>query len=207
MYGTSWRIGDGANVSVRPDSWLTDVINLRPMSDIPEGMEELRVQHLLLNDDSSWNVALTHSMFNERDRALIHRTLISLFSSKDQLFWAAERSGHYSIKSAYYFLAQEASTDIPSCLSNSNWERVWKLFLPSRIKYILWKCAVRILPTKDRLLSRHVALNDELCELYRCETETIVQAIVGCDRARDVWELYLAQGLPVFIANMDQWWS
>lgn len=66
--------------------------------------------------------------------------------------------------------------------------------MPHRIKNFFWKCVVSILPTKDRLLSRYVPLNDDLYDLCRGERETCFHVIIGCDFARDVLEFYLEEG-------------
>lgn len=102
-------------------------------------------------------------------------------------------------------LADEVSSNMPSNFHESQWEKAWTLFVLARMKIFLWKCAVGILPTKTTLLKKHVQMQDVVCDLCREEEETIFHAIVSCSCARDVWELYLAEGWPLSITSLDQW--
>lgn len=167
------------------DNWLSDIANPRLTTPSPEWLEHGKVSQLLCNGHE-WNYEVVNRASNERDRALIFNIPLSISLRRDSLYWALEKDGIYLVKSAYYMLAEEVSTDLQPNFECADWAKLWQLHIPARMKQFLWKCATGVLPTKTRLQSRHVPLQDDFCELCREENETVYHAIIGCRCARDI---------------------
>lgn len=78
--------------------------------------------------------------------------------------------------------------------------------LPARIGIFLWKVAMNCLPTKTRLIERHVPI-DDLCSLCGEGMENSYHALVSCSFALDVWNEFYGNGWPANIMNISDWWS
>ncbi|CAN1187196.1 Putative ribonuclease H protein At1g65750 [Linum perenne] len=99
----------------------------------------------------------------------------------DDWVWGLEKSGVFSIKSAYNLICH--STAIPG---SDLWKAVWKWEGPNRIKHFLW------LATKDKLLTnegrRQRGLSsDAACKWCRTAAETIVHVLRDCDFTNSTW--------------------
>lgn len=59
---------------------------------------------LLCADRKCWDVDLIRDVFNERDQQCILNTKPEEEMSQDMTYWQLEKTGVYSVKSAYKFL-------------------------------------------------------------------------------------------------------
>ena len=64
---------------------------------------------------------------------------------------------------------------------------VWKSSTTPRIKFFLWLCVHRSIPTRDVLGSRGFDLNIT-CELCGQAPESILHCLRDCEKARSVWK-------------------
>lgn len=101
---------------------------------------------LLSNNNQDWNREVVNDIFHERDLLPL-----SISPRKDSLYWGLETKGFYTVKPAYYMLAETSSNNMVSNFVVPEWSKLWCLHVPARMKHFLWKCAVNMLPTKTRL--------------------------------------------------------
>lgn len=62
------------------------------------------------------------------------------------------------------------------------WRKLWNLKVPLKVKHFLWRAASGILPTKEQLISKKVAINN-LCPVCNISQETTFHLLVSCDFA------------------------
>ncbi|CAN1166153.1 Putative ribonuclease H protein At1g65750 [Linum perenne] len=99
----------------------------------------------------------------------------------DDWVWGLEKSGLFSIKSAYNLICQTNSLPISNL-----WKGVWKWRGPNRIKHFLWLAA------KDKLLTnegrcRRGLSDEETCRWCDTETESILHVLRDCRFAKATW--------------------
>ncbi|XP_060972137.1 uncharacterized protein LOC133038104 [Cannabis sativa] len=139
------------------------------------------------SEDVAWDVDLVRDLFNDRDANLILSIPLSLSRRVDVWFWCWEKTGHFSVKSTYKQL--QLSKNGESQQSNSViWKGIWKLYVPPKVKDLVWRAASDCLPTKTRLRSRHVQV-DNGCPRCANHAETPYHCLVDCPFANSCWEL------------------
>ena len=58
--------------------------------------------------------------------------------------------------------------------------------MPGKVKNLIWRAAVNVLPTADNLIRRRVEVIPT-CSLCNAYNETITHALVDCDFAKSCW--------------------
>ncbi|KAM7272750.1 hypothetical protein ACFE04_027413 [Oxalis oulophora] len=71
---------------------------------------------------------------------------------------------------------------------NFDWQKLWGLSIPPKIKNFLWRVIHDVLPSKCRLAQKGVSL-DPMCT-FCPEPEDTLHVLLLCDRARAVWSLW-----------------
>ncbi|RHN48105.1 hypothetical protein MtrunA17_Chr7g0260151 [Medicago truncatula] len=100
-----------------------------------------------------WNWGLIDGMFNERDKGEICKLTITMATEEDKLIWKFNNRGNYTVKSAYRY-AMETLIDNEEYRVPGEWEKMWKLRFPQRVKVFLWSAqiAVHIVRTITRMI-------------------------------------------------------
>lgn len=124
------------------------------------GIEHYRVKDLWDDNTRDWRRSLIHQLFNNEEAALITSMARFQVTEDDQLTWWRSRSGCYSVQSAYYTITEELF-DSSHLRVPGPWMSIWKLQVPRKIKFFLWRAARGCLPTGNNLLFCHV-----MCEKY-----------------------------------------
>ena len=106
------------------------------------------------------------------------------------LIWPLTTNGEYSVQSAYHFLVAAEDSLAPSSSSLVHdhyvWKKIWKMKVPNKIQYFIWRAAKDSLPIKVNLKARHV-LVDDVCEGCGDYSESTLHFLWLCDQARVVW--------------------
>ena len=74
----------------------------------------------------------------------------------------------------------------PEEAPDTNWKALWKLKLHDRSKFLIWRIATGILPTKANLAAR-LGYGDIQCCLCQEESETLDHLFFSCPTARAIW--------------------
>lgn len=181
--GARWRVGDGSSINICGEPWLLDAQYPFVSTHIP-WLQDKQVSSLMVPGSCCWDDELIHDIFNERDAELIRKISLNVERTRDTRFWALEKSGLFTVKSAYRSLQSEGDDDPESHLDL--WKHLWKLKIPLKVKDLLWRAASKCLPTKVNLRLRHVPV-DGLCPRCSVEPETTLHCLVGCAFAQSCW--------------------
>ncbi|CAH9084823.1 unnamed protein product [Cuscuta epithymum] len=118
---------------------------------------------------------------------------------KDELIWAANKNGKYSVRSCYQMLS-------PHVENRQAWTRVWKLNLPPKMKTFFWQVCTDCLPSKERLLQRRVSVWP-VCSTCGVDRESTLHVFQDCVLAKEVWwsqnKSFLQVGATTFAAWAD----
>lgn len=109
---------------------------------------------------------------------------------EDALYWLPEKSGHYSVKSAYKLFLQldgqgggESSREKSI---NSFWKCLWHLKIPKKIKNLGWKACLENLPTYINLRKKKIMLDDK-CVFCNQTSEDAAHVLFYCSDVFNAW--------------------
>ncbi|CAN1783725.1 hypothetical protein LINPERHAP1_LOCUS16372 [Linum perenne] len=82
---------------------------------------------------------------------------------------------------------------------SGQWNVLWKMQIPPKVKHFLWRVTRRILPLRSNLIRRRIPVPPE-CGLCNSEQEDEFHLFLHCPKAKDVWR---AADLLEKIASID----
>lgn len=115
-----------------------------------------------------------------------------------------EKNGIYSVKSEYKNLLR--SRDSTPFLGSINWNLIWKLRLPAKVRNFVWRALTSSLPTMKVLLSKRVD-GFEACPICHNEAEDDFHALVSCPYARAVWSITSLGSSLASSRTLIEWWN
>lgn len=163
--GTCWCIGSGHTINVLGSPWLCGSNSFLNVNDAAAGVENLEVKDLWLPRQNVWNENLIHLLFSYDQVENIFKTPLFNSIEQDKWIWTHNSTGLYSVKSGYY-LAMNTLVDSSHLKSEGEWNLIWNLHAPPRVKLLLWRVCRNALPSHEQLRARNVNCSS-LC--IRCE--------------------------------------
>jgi hypothetical protein len=145
------------------------------------------------------DIAHTHTLYSESPQ---NRNRLPTYSQgqpsrtmeEDILAWAHERSGCYSVHSAYRLLKKEETRRAQEKASRGGtsggdqwWKALKKIEVPPKVRIFWWRVINNFLPSKAELKRRHV-IKESHCEVCGYAAEDLFHIIVECPWARRFWE-------------------
>lgn len=109
-------IGDGTEIKVWQDSWISTSAHCIPFGPIKEGDSDLRVFDLLVRGTCEWNKDMVTSILPDFAED-IFKLKPSKTGARDSYIWYASNSGHYSTKSGYAAAMSDRSQNSSMVLS------------------------------------------------------------------------------------------
>ena len=189
--GYIWRVGDGTQINIWEDNWIPGSHNMKIQT--PRGNNiATRVDDLINPVDSTWDADLVQSIFWGVDASRILQIPITS-GREDCVAWHYNRSGLFSVKSAYHGKWQRtfgARLNMAQGGSVSNvkvWKNLWKLQVPGKVKIFGWRALQGLIPCRAILANKHI-INEGGCPLCRNGAEDIKHIMFTCDRVRAVWK-------------------
>ncbi|VFQ67010.1 unnamed protein product [Cuscuta campestris] len=179
------------------------------------GRQDIRKVADLIKD-GVWDWQTIDSIFEVRDRRLIQAIPLSHSAQVDKLIWARDRSGLYSVKSAYRMLTWDESVvnDSTHNSSKSVWRKLWRVHTTPTIRNLIWRAANNILPVLDNLARKEMPIQNT-CPLCQSSEETVLHLFVSCSFARQtrndrVWRGRNSAPIGTWLkakAHFEEWWS
>jgi ribonuclease HI len=162
----------------------------------PDGTLPLeKVSDLIIAGSGTWNVDVVRNNFLAPDADAILNIPLRANGGEDFLAWSLEKTGIYSVKTAYRalmirkeHLALEEGTVMGTSTAEENtWKSLWKLRVLPKIRVFWWRVLRGILPDSVTLKRRHIK------EIGRCEIclgseEDLMHALISCSHAQRFWE-------------------
>jgi hypothetical protein len=164
------------------DPWLRGNDERWIPSPQPEGVYELFVSDLMVNNYKSWNTAKVRMLFPDQVAERILATPLIGSVYEDKLVWEGEQNGCYSVKSGYK-LAMQGIIRSDKFHVAGNWKEIWKAHAPHKARHLLWRLCRGCLPTRCRLLTRNVECEIH-CPVCEEEAEDDVHTFFTCASAR-----------------------
>lgn len=102
LNGLKWRIGNGLQVRIWEDNWISTAQEHGLSTPVEAGKENWTVSKLIDPVNKCWNNTLVKEMFNAVDVNSILSIPISQRLPNDDLIWNFTKNGSYSVKSGYW---------------------------------------------------------------------------------------------------------
>lgn len=197
--GCRWRVGNGQQINILNGSWIPRPTTFKPISP-PNLPKEASVAELI-DDNNCWKEELIYQYFGKDDAEIIVHIPLPRQQNGDTLIWHYDKRGNYLVRSGYQLALKQKHQDIPSC-SNQNpsqWNIIWKLMVPEKVKIFLWRAAKNLLPTAENLRKKRV-MQEATCPICKNEIESTAHALLFCKFARKVWR-YSSLGIDLKAEN------
>ncbi|XP_062118364.1 uncharacterized protein LOC133831980 [Humulus lupulus] len=140
-------------------------------------------------DRREWDEYAFKDLFGDRDALLILSIPLSSNIYDDSWIWDGEKSGLYSIKSAYHGIKRDKEGNEGEDHSGF-WRQLWRLKVPHKVKNLLWRVVLGCLPTKSQLHLKHVTI-DMYCPSCNMVVESIYHNLVSYSFSQDVWGILI----------------
>lgn len=197
-----WRIENGENLQIYNTSWIPRPETFKILSQ-PTLPKEAKVSWLI-NEEHKWNENLIRQHFIPEDVKRIVQISLPVCPEPDQLLRAYDRHGLYSVKSGYQVALRLKFPNYPSTSKTSmtEWNMIWKLQIPTKIKIFMWRAAQNLLPTVENLWKKKVVQNP-LCQRCSCKGENVFHALVECKASQKMSKLTKFEEDLKHLANQD----
>jgi hypothetical protein len=148
-----------------------------------------------------WRIDLLNQYFMPLDIAEILKIKPSPRLLHDQLAWAPEKHGLFTVRSAYglsmdisWRSRTESSSSVPDG-RRKIWDLIWKSDTPPKVQHFAWRLTTDSLPTWRNKFKRTLEVTDQ-CPLCGMEAEDNFHPFVRCTLAKLLWE-YMAEKWPI----------
>lgn len=108
----------------------------------------------LMTSEGTCDEELVQDIFHTND---VHRIMSIPISpiQCDSWFWKGDLRSMYTVKHGYHLLTRALLTQESSVMF-VEWNRLWSLLVPPRIKNLVWRCMCNILPVREVLKLKRV---------------------------------------------------
>lgn len=137
--GIIWRVGDGRQIRIWRDPWIPREFSHKVIS--RRGRCRLHwVADLLNSEGCDWDYNKLHGLFCPTDVDVISRIRLPARRSEDFIAWHPEKTGIFSVRSAYNLaLMEQFREDAVSSSSNPMgdrklWSNLWGCDAPPKVK-------------------------------------------------------------------------
>ncbi|CAN1346301.1 hypothetical protein LINPERPRIM_LOCUS40719 [Linum perenne] len=96
-----------------------------------QGLENLRVNDLLIPELPQWDVGLIEELFNQRDAEAILKIHLRRLDRTDGIIWHLGKTGSYTVRSGYRWWLENVS-NINSHRQEGEWRKLWSVATPPR---------------------------------------------------------------------------
>jgi hypothetical protein len=192
--GLVWRVGTGENVNIWNDPWMPVGFTRRPIT--PRGNSILtKVVELIDPGTGWWDEQLVNDLFWPEDAATILATQVDE-NLEDWPTWHFDSKGLFSVKSAYKLAVQirekEKCRDASGSSLNTShadtlqWEKIWNMEVPNKIKMFVWRLAHNSLPVRCNIRRRGME-SDNLCPMCNRFDEDCGHLFLKCKGVKECW--------------------
>ena len=204
MKGARWRVGSGEAISVWNDAWLSSTTHPRIEAQVVLGFEDLKVFALIDPAMKKWDLSMLNGLFTTQEVELISSIPLCPNVVEDVVVWPFTPSGNYTVRSGTRFLTTDQAPYQPvvtAQLENEVWTLIWSLNVQSKVRNFLWRSCHNAIPVKQNLKRRHI-LYEDVCELCKLESKSVVHALWDCSQLSQVWD-----SIPSFSFRQTQAFS
>lgn len=193
--GMQWKIGNGKAVNIWQDSWIPNETGRRVVSAQSNCYTLKTVSELIDHQSKCWNFTLVTQIFQLWEAWQILKIPVYQQGCKDTRIWKADKSGKFTVSSAYKLACTIHSESAAPAEANRTreekskmWKLLWQLNIKAKLKHFLWRCVHNWLATGEALKGRGMDIDDR-CKRCGLETETREHLMFHCPESELIWKL------------------
>ncbi|XP_023878292.2 uncharacterized protein LOC111990734 [Quercus suber] len=192
--GTRWSVGNGRRIHIWDDRWLPMPTTYKVISPQGDYGDFPMMSSLIDNDTRWWKVDVINATFLPHEASTILKIPLNYNLLDDCLIWMGNKSGEFTVKSAYHIVSGivDSFEEGESTSSNSwtlLWKRIWQQKVPPKLKNFAWRICVNGLPTMQNLNHRGIHCS-RFCLLCDKAIESTTHALLHYDHARMTWAFW-----------------
>ena len=130
------------------------------------------------------------SIFIPSKAQLIKSIPVYLSAQRDFLVWPHSRTGMYQVRSRYHLLCESQGNEVASSSDTDGqrkfWKSLWKLNIPNKVKFFLWRACTDSIPTMLNLCKQKI-VPSLACNHCHVGEETVLHALWSCEAVCSVW--------------------
>lgn len=176
--GIRWRVGSGRHIYIDQDPWINRTSKRTPFF-TPNALKGASVS-TLMTPSGLWDEGFIRRMFWPNDAEDILNIRLASSPTKDEIIWAPDSKGIFSIKSTYHLETniRDEIKDSPLDDSSSKilLKKLWSIKLIPGAKICVWKVINYVIPSKSNLNRRGMDVNP-LRVLCRCKEESSTHVV------------------------------
>ena len=162
---------------------------MKPLGRMTDDPVQL-VADLMLQNTNQWDVEKVQRIFFPLDAAAILNIPRPRTEQDDFWAWAWDRTGIFTVRSAYRELIQRCGLSEPATGSSTGdeatWKALWRLRIMPKIRVFWWRVVKNLLPCAAELRRSHMKEISN-CPLCGNDNETKFHALVECEHAKLFW--------------------
>ncbi|MBA0865196.1 hypothetical protein Goshw_009947 [Gossypium schwendimanii] len=166
------------------------------------------VLELIDSNECIWKQGLINDTFLQSDAVNILQILLAQEAHEDFLVWGEERSGEFSVCSAYKLLQKNLEDPTAYALQTRSsvfYKLLWNLDLPGKIKITIWKISWNYLPTLANLKFKKL-VTTSCCPRCASAEESMGHLFRRCPTTVEVWsELNYLHFLNIQGMEFEEW--
>uniref|UniRef100_A0A803MVI4 Uncharacterized protein n=1 Tax=Chenopodium quinoa TaxID=63459 RepID=A0A803MVI4_CHEQI len=188
IHGMRWHVGNGLNVQVWKDNWLSSDTNFGVPSPPPNRLHDpdIVVSDLIDHHIGQWDLAALNMHLEAADIEKVLFIPLIQSPTNDSLFWSGTSDGSYTVKTGYW-LGMSDNGGINTLGNQKAWKVVWNVDGPPKLKHFLWRICTKTIPVNAELFRRHIK-DSPCCQFCPTQSESINHALFECCHAKLVWE-------------------
>lgn len=181
-----WIVGNGRDISFWHDWWCgNSVLEARDHDTLNVNAKVAD----FINNEKDWDTNLLNQTLGMIDTARVTNILIPKYAvTVDTPYWTLGHNGNFSVKSSYDHLAE-------SCVTDINWNWIWKLRVPAKLKGFLWICMHGKLLTNQQRMIRGLSTEDT-CPRCNATCEDIFHLFFNCASSVNLWSRIAIVQIP-----------
>jgi hypothetical protein len=131
--------------------WLPNQNGFKVWSQNRGNIQGNLVKDLIDPSTNQWNHQLINQTFLPFEANQIFQIPLVDRNSTDELAWAGEKDGRYTVKSGYRAIIEWKSLQSnlagsTNLVTNPQWKHLWKLKIPPKQGNLLWRIFQNVLP-------------------------------------------------------------
>lgn len=141
-------------------------------------------------------------MMSQLDSVAVSKVPILQSIKEDTPIWWPNKQGIYSIRMAYH-ICLNTMIDSSYLIVAGDWNIIWNLNLPPRIKTFIWQVIKGCIPSRGKLQTHGIQC---LISCVTCEdgVETYFHIFISCTKSKELWtKLGLWQDLERRMYEVD----
>lgn len=189
--GNTWLVSNGSRNDIWEDNWLKDEQRKKIISPKPPRSTAVKVQDLMLQDGTSWNLPMLIQMFSEEEVQAIRGIPIRRVSVQDRLVRNLAKNRQYTVNSSYKVTklcekkvqGEEGSSRRREDEDRNLWLGIWNMNIKKKIRHFIWRVCHDRIPVNANLRNRGIEVNETRRQCGEGR-ETVEHLFFHCDTAK-----------------------